>query len=362
MLLIGGTAVGQDLQAELDETESELGNAKQRKEVLSSELAAFRDQVAQLSGEVAVLRNRELLVEEELQAIESRLQVEVTRLVRLRDHLGRSLNSLRQRLVAIYRTGSPDLATIVLASDGLDDLVTRYEYLDRIQDRDAAIVGRVRSLRDRSEATVERVRQQRDTIAAKEAELERTRVQLEARQAELDAVRDQKAATLERVDDSIERLEGDVSDLTDEITQRLQAQTSSSVAPLPAGPIQGAAGGFIWPIDAVLTSPFGPRWGRLHAGLDLAAPGGTPIRATRAGSVTMAEYYGGYGNYTCVDHGGGVSSCYAHQSGFNTSAGASVESGDVIGYVGTTGSSTGDHLHFEIRVNGTPVDPMGYLS
>ena len=354
---------GQGLQGQLDATRGELESERKRKGVLSGEIERFSSRISQLSGEVATLRNREAEVEAELARTEERLADEKDRLIGLKERLARSLDVLGDRLVEIYKSDQPDALTVILESDGFDDLVNRYDYLDRIQDQDASIVGRVRDLRDESRETVERVEADRDFIAAKEAELERTRVQLEAREAKLNVARDAKTAALGEVEDSIQRLEGDMSDLSAEIEKRLQSQASTTTSdPLPAGPVQGAGSGdFIWPVDATLTSPFGPRWGRLHAGLDLAAPGGTPIWATKDGRVTMAEYYGGYGNYTCVDHGGGVSSCYAHQSRFGTLTGASVKQGEVIGYVGTTGSSTGDHLHFEIRVNGTPVDPMGYL-
>ena len=119
---------------------------------------------------------------------------------------------LRQRLVGIYRSGSPDLLTVMLESDGFDDLVSRYEYLRRIEEQDSSIVGRVRTLRNGTRLTVEQVTEDRNEIEAKKAELERTRAQLEAREAELAAVRDQKAAALDdgRVRTSSE-LEGDVS-------------------------------------------------------------------------------------------------------------------------------------------------------
>jgi murein DD-endopeptidase MepM/ murein hydrolase activator NlpD len=103
------------------------------------------------------------------------------------------------------------------------------------------------------------------------------------------------------------------------------------------------------------------RWGRLHAGIDIAAPTGTPIRAADGGTVQLAGWQGGYGNYTCIGHGGGVSTCYAHQSSIGVRGGQNVSQGQVIGAVGSTGNSTGPHLHFEVRINGSPVDPMGYL-
>ena len=115
------------------------------------------------------------------------------------------------------------------------------------------------------------------------------------------------------------------------------------------------------PVKGTKTSGFGPRGGRNHDGVDIAAPTGTPVHAAACGVVTTASAQGAYGNLVCIDHGGGFTTCYAHMSGFNTRAGQQVEAGDVIGYVGSTGRSTGPHLHFETRVNGQARNPQPYL-
>ena len=117
----------------------------------------------------------------------------------------------------------------------------------------------------------------------------------------------------------------------------------------------------MWPVNGPIVSPFGPRWGRLHAGVDIPLPEGTPLRAADSGRVAIAGWVGGYGNYICVGHGGALSTCYAHLSAYSTSQGASVSKGEVIGSVGCTGHCFGDHLHFETRINGAPVNPAGYL-
>lgn len=365
LALAGGTALAQDLETQRDSKEAELMEVREEGEVLSTEISKYSDQVDQLAGEVAILRNREAIVAEQLAQTQARLDTEAARLAELQERLGRSLNVLSRRLVEIYKSDEPDALTVILESDGFDDLVSRYDYLDRIQDQDAGIVDRVRILRNESENLVQEIRAARDEIAARKAELERTRAQLEAREAELAAVRDQKAAALEETKGREERLEGDVSALSEKIQAQLQAAQASTTTsdPLPAGPIQGASGGFIWPVNGPVTSPFGPRWGRLHAGIDIAVPTGTPIRAVKDGNIVLVQSEsesGGYGNYTCIDHGGGLSSCYAHQSQFLITSG-SVSQGDVIGLVGCTGNCFGDHLHFEIRVNGVPTDPLGYL-
>jgi murein DD-endopeptidase MepM/ murein hydrolase activator NlpD len=364
VLALTGGAAAQDLQSKLDTKEAELDHAQEKKGVLSTELDRYSDQVDQLAGEVAVLRNREAIVAAELRRVQAQLRREKDRLEELKHELHRSLGDLRNRLVAIYRSDRPDLLTVLLESDGFDSLVSRFEYLRRIEEQDADIVGHVRDLRNTSRDTVARIEAARDEIAAKKAELERTRMQLEEREAELAAVRDQKAAALDEVQTDIKHLEGDIGDIQGQIQaqiQAAQADSSTSTAPLPAGPVQGGSGGWIWPVNGTVSSPFGPRWGRMHEGIDIAAPTGTPIRAAKAGTVILAAPTSGYGNYTCVDHGGGVSSCYAHQSSYVAGQGDSLEQGEVLGYVGCTGSCFGDHLHFEIRVNGGAVDPLGYL-
>jgi murein DD-endopeptidase MepM/ murein hydrolase activator NlpD len=358
----GATAPAQDLQSELDSKQSQLDQAKSQQGVLSSELDQLTSQVEQLQGEVAALRNREAIVQEELEQKEAELDAEREHLNVLRDRLKRSLDVLEGRLVAIYKSDTPDVLTVILESDGFEDLLERYEYLNRIEEQDQNIIVRVRDLRNLTKDTVQRIRAARDEIAAKKRELTRTRVSLEAREADLSAAQADKQAALGNVNADIKQLEGDVSDLQGDIEQQLQESSATTPTPtVPAGPIRGASSGFIWPVDGPVVSGFGMRWGSMHEGIDIAVPAGTPIRAAKSGSVAMAGLNGGYGNYTCIDHGGGLSTCYAHQSSIGVSVGQSVSQGDVIGSVGCTGHCFGDHLHFEVRVNGSAVDPLGYL-
>jgi murein DD-endopeptidase MepM/ murein hydrolase activator NlpD len=356
-ILVAGvvSAGAQDLQGRLDAKQAELDEAQEQKGVLTTEIDAFNADIEQLSGEVALLRNREAAVEAELAEVQAELDLEVRHLELLRERLQRSLRVLEDRLVAIYKSNPPDFLTVILESDGFEDLLDRYEYLQRIEDRDAEIVARVRDLRDQTEETVARIRAARDEIAAKEAELERTRVELEQQKEALAAARDKRQQALSEIDRHIEHLEGHIEDLDAQI----QEQLSASSAALPAGPTSSS--GFIWPVNGPVTSGFGMRWGRMHEGIDIAVPSGTPIRAAAAGTVAIAAPTGGYGNYTCISHSAGLSTCYAHQSSYAVGVGDSVGQGEVIGSVGCTGSCFGDHLHFEVRVNGAAVDPMGYL-
>lgn len=365
-------------RAQLDEKQSQLQHAKDRAGVLSTTIQKYGDQLDQLRGEVATLQNRIAIVQTQLRKKEAELKEAKARLEALREHLKRSLRILRQRLVAIYESNSPDAMTVILNSRGFDDMVSRYDYLQRIQSQDNSIAVRVKRLRNEEKETVDRVRAARDAIAAKQAELERTQAELEARQADLAAARQKDQQILGQVQATEDQLEGDLSEISAQIASQLQAQQeaqaaaaaaaapdpSSGATTAPAGPVQGeSSSGMIWPINGTITSPYCEvrSWESCHPGIDIAAPEGTPIQAAATGTVAIAGLEGGYGNYTCIDHGGGVTSCYAHQSSISVSVGQQVSQGEVIGAVGSTGMSTGPHLHFEVRVNGATVDPMGYL-
>ncbi len=262
----------------------------------------------------------------------------------------------------------PDILSVLVESGGYEELVDRTEYLNRIHGLDEAVVTRVRDLRDQVKDTVARLRSAkdriesaRDAIAAEEQALANARSAVQQRQSSLVEARRSREAALGKITKTEEDLDGDVASIQAELAATL---ASTGSAPLPAGPIRAGSGQFIWPVDGPVVSGFGMRWGRMHEGIDIAVPAGTPIRAAASGSVVLQQgeaESGGYGNFTCLDHGGGLQTCYAHQSSFAVSAGQSVSQGDVIGYVGCTGHCFGDHLHFEVRINGAPTDPLGYL-
>jgi murein DD-endopeptidase MepM/ murein hydrolase activator NlpD len=369
LAIAGSPASGQDLQTQLQHKKDRLEQAHQHADVLSSTIQKYGDQIDDLIGQIAVLRNRAAVVQQHLTEKQGELHNDRVRLAELHKHLHRSLGALRNRLVDIYRSGQPDLLTVILDSSGFNDLVARYDYLKRIEEQDAHVVNSVRNLRNETRDTVARVKGERDDIAARKAELERTQSELESREAELDSARADRQAALDSVKANEKELEGDVSKIQGQITAQIQAAqaSSSGYAAPPAGPYQGESSqGFIWPVNGPITSPFCEQraWESCHPGIDIGIPSGTPIHAAANGVVMFTQSEaesGGYGNYTCIDHGGGISTCYAHQESFAVSAGQQVKQGQVIGISDCTGLCFGPHLHFEVRINGTVTDPMAYL-
>jgi murein DD-endopeptidase MepM/ murein hydrolase activator NlpD len=351
-----GSAAGKSLQERLDATQDKLSHVKEHAGVLTTRISRESAQLDRLTAEVAELRNKEAAAAAELAQKQAELEEAQARLAHLKKRLREAIQILEARLVAIYQSNEPDLITVLLQSHGFDELLARSQYMRTLQDQDNDIVGRVRSLRNEMQITVNTVRAARDAIAARKQELEATRLKLRRRTDQLATARRKQHATLTRLRDHEEHLEGDVSEISQKIAEQLAQQTGA----LPAGPIRGGSGMFIWPVNGSVVSGFGMRWGRMHEGIDIAVSTGTPIRAAASGSVSLAGASGGYGNYTCISHGGSLSTCYAHQSQILVSGG-SVAQGQIIGLVGCTGHCFGPHLHFEVRVNGAAVDPLGYL-
>jgi murein DD-endopeptidase MepM/ murein hydrolase activator NlpD len=359
--LLGGSASGQSLEQKLNSTQNKLSHARAHAGVLTNRISHESDQLQQLTSQVADLRNREAAVAADLQRKQSELDSAQARLDALKQRLHDAIGILEQRLVAIYESSQPDLITVLLQAHGFDDLLARTQYLETLQHQDNDIVARVRELRNEMQVTVNAVRAARDEIAARKHELDVTTAKLKERTAELATARRKQHATLEKVRNQQDDLEGNLSDISQKIAEQLGAGTGA----LPAGPIQAGGHGLIWPVNGPITSGYGPRnignGYEFHPGVDIGVPTGTPIRAAASGTVTIAAPTGGYGNYTCIDHGGGLSTCYGHQERFLVSSGQQVAQGQIIGISDCTGYCFGPHVHFEVRINGQTTDPLAYL-
>jgi murein DD-endopeptidase MepM/ murein hydrolase activator NlpD len=365
------------LHNRIDNARKKIGRKKGTERVLTSQITGYTRRIDRLQGRISTLSTRQERIQAdldakraELESLRTELRKERARLVRLRKRFAETRGMLRLRLVEIYKAGKPDLVTVILNSDGFADLLERGEFIKRISDQDRKIVVLVRDakadstrsakrldkLETRQQTVTEIVQKRRDEIAGIKMELIGTRVGYSKTKAG-------KAAALSKVRDDRKSLQSHVDDLeaaSNKIAGQLnQVQQSGDF------PIRQGSGSMIWPVNGPITGAFGEqRPGHIHAGIDIAAGIGTPIHAADDGRVVLMQGVGasgGYGNYTCVQHSASLSTCYAHQSQFGTSLGASVNKGQVIGLVGNTGHSFGAHLHFEVRVNGTPVNPLGYL-
>ena len=368
----------QELQQRIERAREKIGRKKGTERVLTSQIARYNRRIRVLQGRIGTLQTRQQRVQADLDAkraeleqLRGELRSERARLVRLRARLNETRARLRLRLVEIYKAEPPDVVTVILNSDGFADLLERTEFIRRISDQDRNVVTIVRNAKTDSVASEKRlarlekrqkvvtqiVQRRRDEIAGVKMELIGTRVGYTR-------TKNGKAAALGKVRDDRRDLESHVHGL-EAASRKIAGQLNAAQGRYSGDlPIRQGSGSMIWPVNGALSSVFGPRWGRLHAGIDIAAGEGTPIRAADAGRVVLMQgtgASGGYGNFTCVQHTANMSTCYAHQSRFGTSLGASVSKGQVIGYVGNTGNSFGAHLHFEVRVNGSPVNPMGYL-
>jgi murein DD-endopeptidase MepM/ murein hydrolase activator NlpD len=193
-------------------------------------------------------------------------------------------------------------------------------------------------------------------VAQLKKDQEAAKTVLDQRIADLTSEADALAAEQSQLEDLIAQRQAAL-----EAARRARAAVGNGLSRLPSTGDGVSPSGFVWPLQGVLTSGFGPRWGRMHTGIDIAAPAGTPIHAAKAGEVIYAGWLNGYGNTVIVDHGDGIATLYGHQSRLGSAEGQQLNQGDVLGFVGSTGHSTGNHCHFEIRINTKPVNPRPYL-
>jgi murein DD-endopeptidase MepM/ murein hydrolase activator NlpD len=349
------------IQKRIDATRSRIAPLKGRERVLTTDITAYSQRIGVLQQRQNVIQSDLDVKREALARTQERLRTERARLARLKVRLARSRQILAVRLREIYKAGEPDVVTVILQSDGFADLLENTEFIRRINQQDTRIIRSVRDSRNEAHRIAKRLAKLETRQQALTAAVLARRNQVAGVRLRLDGVRAGKRARLADVKAQRQSLQEDLASLEKE-QSKIEAALRKAQGLPGAQPIRRGSGNFIWPVNGPISGSFGEqRPGHIHAGIDIVAPSGTPIRAAGTGKVVLLGWTGGYGNYTCIDHGGGLSTCYGHQSGYATSNGASVRQGQVIGYVGSTGHSTGPHLHFEVRVNGTPVSPLAYL-
>lgn len=341
--------------------------ARQKKAKLAAELNHLKASDAQLTAAVKVL-DRQVAAQQAgadaaRQAVTAALAAVAeseARIAATEAEMTTLHTAVVNRAVSVYMRPKDNALVGVMGAKDLGDASRRSSLLAQVTNKDRDVLDRLRALREdlgdekvRADVARDVAAERRQAVLARLSELQRARKQKQRLSAALDTrIREYQAEA-----DAVAAQE---SGLTALLRSRESTRATRGAAdPGPDGRVSGA--GLSWPIRGTLTSGFGSRWGRLHAGIDVGAGMGTPIRAAKAGEVILAGGFGGYGNAVIVDHGGGLTTLYAHQSRVGTTEGASVGQGDVIGFVGSTGNSTGPHLHFETRVSGSPQNPMRYL-
>ena len=368
-----------DVQKKIQTTRGKIGRRKGTERVLTTQISAYNARIGTLQARIGRLERRQAQVQadldhkrDELNRLQDQLRSERRRLVRLRKRLGVARQALAQRLVELYQVDTPDLVTVILNANGFADLLERGDFMERVSEQDQHIISIVRSARADATATEARLqtfehRQRRVTaiVLSNRNQIAGFKQNLIDTRVGLDGTRSDKQRALTSVRSERHHLEGALSSLKAE-QAKIQSTLQQAAGTLPAGAIKRGSGGMIWPVNGPITSPFCERraWEACHPGIDIGVASGTPIRAAASGKVTLMQSVGasgGYGNYTCVSHTSTLSTCYAHQSRFATSLGASVSQGQVIGYSGCTGLCFGPHLHFEVRINGAVTNPLNYL-
>ncbi len=330
----------------------ELDGLAASEEELLGAVAALDDQVDAQSVEVDAARQAVAAAEGEMAEAERAMAETRTRIDGLTD-------AVVERAVASFIRPAGDSLQEVVQSSDIAEAARKRALLDQVTANDEDVIDELNSARQ---------------------DFEKRRVEAEAARGKADERRAQTEARLAELQDTLAeqaRLAADVQTRQREVTSEIEEQSRSeaelsriiqqaeerqrSLSRVASADLTPGAGGCIWPTSGRVTSGFGTRWGRLHAGIDIGAPTGTPIWAAKDGTVIFSGVQSGYGNVVILSHGGALTTLYGHQSRIAASNGQRVSQGDTIGYVGSTGRSTGPHLHFETRYGSSPRNPTGCL-
>lgn len=330
------------LRSQLRKKEAEVGG-------MMDEVHKVDEQMSKMEAKLQKTEDDLAFNKKEQQRLASELRIQTEKLDDVKRKVG-------QRIRAIYVQGEASPITILADAESISDLAARKALLERIADYDRKIFNEVRVLRD----SVLSKKKERDLSVTRIAELVKNQ---EAELAELQTIRSKKKQIFSVLKAQENQIEDQLNEMERQ-SQRLESQIAAIQAK-SAGSVAIFKGKFIQPVSGRMSSKFGMRRhpisgrSKMHNGVDWAAPTGTPIKAAGAGKVITAAYLRGYGNTIVIDHGGGISTLYGHCSRLYVSVGQNVTTGQRIAAVGSTGYSTGPHLHFEVRVNGKPVNPLG---
>ena len=360
----------QDLQGQIDSSRLEQENWQQVIEDVSAKLKQIQADLDAANARLQSIRSRQ--AEINAQIVQTQNEI-----VKMEAYLKTRQNVLNRRVRAIYMHGQLNYLEVILGANSFSDFANRVELLKRVIRSDYNLILEIQKQKAAIEAKKAQLEEDKRQLDALAAEAEKTQKEIAAKKAEqqkvLDAAKSNKAAAAQMEQD----LNAQLASVRNLIQQRLAAAEAARQAAQQASSDEGGGGSddnyvqgtgaMGWPCSGPITSPFGYRTHPIfgitifHAGIDIGVDYGTPIHAADSGVVVYSGWISGYGNTVIIDHGGGVSTLYGHNQSLAVSEGQSVSKGSVIAYAGSTGNSTGPHCHFEVDVNGSPVNPMGYL-
>ena len=389
----------------LEATAATIDEVKARQEELAQENAQLEEEIAQLKEDEsaaleyqAALEEKIGVTEQKIDAARESIQLMDDEILVLEQKLDAAqaeyqdtLDEFAQRVVALYRMGSIDTLEILLTSESFVDFALRTEMLSAVARHDQEIVDRLEEYQEVTRADREEVERLRQEVAANKRDLEASQDELKDLNAENDALIDQLVSQQLMAEETIQMNETEDAELNaqlealleaerkrqEELAQQQQQQQQGGGGASNGGTVEG--GQAVEPVNPGLQDGFSPIWpcpgyayisghfgeiypdGNPHYGLDIAAVYGTPIIAAQAGTVIYADYHWSWGNNVLISHNATYATRYAHCSSLAVSVGQYVEQGQIIGYVGSTGNSGGNHLHFEVYYNNVRVDPDPYL-
>lgn len=359
-LSVTGTALADDLEDQLADLQRQAEEQQAKTNEASAKVENVSERLRQIQEELRVATAEYKDVKGQLDSVEDKISDNTELLEKTEADLKVKNKKLQQRVRDIYINGQISYVDVLFGAKDFADLMTRMDVLKRIIKHDYDLIMKVKE----EKATVENTRAQleKDKTEAEVlvADAQAKKAKVEDKESEQQVLLDQ--AIYDR--DTSERMYEEIMAASQEVANMIRRSQMSSAgySGAPAG-----AGGMIWPISGPITSEFGwrthPIFGtaRFHSGLDIGGDYGMPIYAAAGGTVIYAGWISGYGNAVIIDHGGGVTTLYGHNDSLNVSEGENVAQGQVIAMCGSTGNSTGPHCHFEVRENGEPVSPYGYL-
>jgi len=355
----------QSLQAKIAAAQSQESRLQSDIGSIETKIRTLEGQVGGVSTQLDSLERDLRLQQERLNRIRALYRFQSEQLDSYQHEYNVSMGRLNARLIEMYESEDPTTLDVLLSSESIGDFLDRVDYVHEIDAQDVSITTQVHGARDRwrnvrakTKVTKARVESVTRTIAVRTAQVRDEKERLLISEKGLSQLKGRKKTQLASVQESKAEYLHEVSGLqaaSSQVTATLQTSGSTSYDSSPS------SSGLIWPVNGPVVSPFGWRWGRMHEGIDIGVGYGTPIHAAASGTVVYSGWMSGYGNFVIIDHGGGMATAYGHQSSIAAGNGQSVSQGQVIGYVGCTGHCFGPHLHFEVRINGSPVDPLGYL-